>query len=171
MGTTKTGLAAAVLAVSALVTGCGGGSSSSSADGAASESASSSTASSDQYCSDLKDAQSTLTSLAGANASDFKAGLDQLRSVGEEAPDAVAADWKVVLSSFDDLDKALSDAGLSYDDLDAISKGDVPKGVDPAKLQGLGSQLQSLGSQEFQDAGKAIDEHATSECGITLGGS
>ena len=64
---------------------------------------------------------------------------------------------------------AFADAGLALDDLSEVMTGNIPEGVDLEKLQELGTTLEELDSEEFNDATEAISEHAEEECGITLG--
>ena len=109
-------------------------------------------------------AEATATS-GGGGAEDAQAA--NLFASG--SPDEVADDWKTMQEGVQKIEQAFEDAGLALDDLDEVMSGNVPEGVDMAKLQELGTTLEELDSQEFNDASEAISKHAEEECDITLG--
>src|SRR4051794_24933151 len=107
-----------------LVAGCGSG-----GDKGSSGSSGKAGASSSGYCADLKAAKADFSSL-NADTPDFSKLNDAIKTFHElagEAPAAVADDWKTLDDAFSTLEKALDDAGISMDDLAAITRGEMPK--------------------------------------------
>jgi hypothetical protein len=151
-------LAGLALATSVL-TGCGGGSSE---DTAASDTAT--------YCKELKADAKYFQGFSRGNPDPSLIGdaFGKFHALADAAPDDVAADWKVLDGTLTELERTLSEAGISTDDLGGIAKGDLPKGIDMAKLSKLVPKIQQLNSQELQDSVKAIRTHAKKECGVTL---
>jgi hypothetical protein len=119
------------------------------------------------YCDDLKDAKEQFKSLEGddADPSQLDEAFATMQSLGDEAPDEVAGDWKVMTDGFDKIEKALDEAGLSMEDL---ANPEALADLDPAAAQKLSQEFTSLDSQEFSDAGDAITKHAKDECDVDL---
>ena len=114
--------------------------------------------------------------LSGCSGSDTEAYCDTLSdaksdidTLADEAPKEVEDDWKVMQEGVQRIEDAFEDAGLAMDDLSEVMTGEIPEGVDLEKLQELGTTLEELDSEDFNDATEAISEHADEECGITLG--
>lgn len=180
-------VASAALGLGLALTGCGGGdegSSDASSESSASASESPSEESSapeesegstdpalEDYCTELEGAQQQFGSLAQGDVAQFDEAIAELRKLGQAAPQEVSADWTALLKPFDQIESALQKAGLKLSDLEGLSKGQVPQGADPQQLAGLATELQGLTGADVQQAGAAIEEHAQSECGITLSGS
>lgn len=170
-------LATSALAISVALTGCSGGSSSdaggssdsASASGSASpsESASESGAAGNAYCDELDAAQGDFAALASGDAASIDKTFQTFSDLGDTAPPEVADDWKVINDAFGGLEKSLKSAGV---DLSDLSSGEIPKNVNPRKLQTLQSDVQALQSPDFQSAGQNISDYAQSECGISFGG-
>ena len=153
----KTLVGAAVLTVAgSVLTACGGG------DG--------SSASGD-YCSQLKADKAYFGGLDSDNPAsvDFADVFTRMHALADEAPDEVAADWKTLDDAFSAIEDALKEAGIKPSDLDQMTSGQVPQGVDPAKLQSLLPKLQMLSSAEFGKAADRITANAKDECGVDLG--
>lgn len=145
---TTTALAGAALLVGAL-SACGG-------------------SDTDAYCGDLEAAQDEFSALEDADFASFDELVDTAQQLGEEAPDEVADDWETLNGAFEEFTTVLEDAGLEPSDLEGLSSGELPEGVDPESLQGVGEELQALDSEELTAATDAITEHADTECGIQL---
>lgn len=144
------GLTAAMALAAATLSACGGGT--------------------EEYCNSLEDAEAEFSAIDEGDLGNFGDAIDRMREIGADAPDEVADDWEVLTGALDDMEQALDDAGLTFDDLGTLSTtGELPEGVDPSALTGLQEQLGSLDSDETNAAGDAIDAHAEEECGITLG--
>lgn len=146
-------LAAGVLLTVSLAA-CGGSGSSSSGD----------------YCDLLKDAKSDVdtsdfTTLTDAKFNDL---VDQIHAVEESAPSDVQDDWKTFGDVLDQFQSILSDAGISFDDLSSLQSGQLPDGVDMAKLQEAMKKLQSLDTDSLTEAQQNIADNAKSECDITI---
>lgn len=193
--TTRTAAASAVL-VLGLLAGCSGGDSASeSADGASESSSSessssesgssesggdaqsSSGASTEEYCTALKAAKEDFAGLDGGGA-DGAAGIqkafDTMRALSEKAPDEVATEWQTLVSGLDDFEKAVADAGLTFEQLAELPSSptpqNLPNGVTPEKLQQLTVEVQKLQDPNVSAAQDTIDANAEKECGVTLGG-
>lgn len=157
----KTLAGAAAILFAASLTACGG-----SSDGGSSSS-------SGGYCDDIQNAKSAVDSADFQNLTDatFQDLLDQINTVKDEAPSDIQDDWATVADTLDQFNTALHDAGLTFDDLSSISAGNLPDGVDPAKLQDLATKLQSLNSDAVTTAQDNITSEVKSECGIDLNSS
>jgi hypothetical protein len=125
----------------------------------------------DAYCKELKADQAYFKSFSGSNPDFDKIdeAFDRFHQLAEEAPDAVADDWKVLDDAINTLQEALEDAGVKFSDLPKMQQGQVPDGVDPTKLAALAPKLQELSSEKVEKAGNAIEKHAKDSCDITLG--
>ena len=150
-----------------LVAGCGSGGDKGNAAAKAGSSGSG-------YCADLKAAKSDFSTL-NADTPDFSKlneAIKTFHQLADEAPSAVADDWKSLDNAFSTLQKALADAGISMDDLAAITRGEMPKGMTQADLAALGPKLQSSFGDLDQDAvtkaGDNVEKHAKSVCHVDL---
>ena len=144
-------LGAGLLTASLTLTGCGGG------------------GDTEAYCDTLSGAKEDIDGLEAGDPGAFSTAFEAFDKLSEQAPDEVADDWKTMQEGVQQIEQAFEDAGLALDDLDEVMSGNVPEGVDMAKLQELGTTLEELDSDEFQDASDAISKHAEEECDITLG--
>ncbi len=150
-----TGMVGALLLLTSL-TACGGD------DGGGGSS------SSGDYCDDLKSAQEKFESLGELDSGDFGEATDTLQQLGDEAPDDVADDWKILNDGLSEFQAALDDAGVSMDDLQDPK---ALKELDPDVMQNLSEVAQGMSSQDFADASKNIEEHAKTDCDVDLGGT
>ncbi len=127
-------------------------------------------ASADDYCDQLKDAKAQLENFESTDPdfSEMDKALDTMHELADNAPDEVAADWKVVDEGVTTVETALEDAGITMADLGKIQTGQMPEGVDMAKLQELAPKLQSLSDAKFQKATDNIEKHAKDECDVDL---
>lgn len=123
------------------------------------------------YCKDVKNAQKTFGSLSASNASQLDAAFATLHKLADEAPSEIDGDWKKLDGAITMVEKALKDAGLKFSDFDKIQKGEIPPGVDVAKLTGLAAQFQKLNGPEFSKASKNIEKHAKKVCKVDLNAS
>ena len=156
-----------IVLATGLVAGCGGGGDKDSSGAKAGSSSSG-------YCADLKAAKADFSTL-NADTPDFSKLNDAIKTfheLADEAPSAVADDWKTLDHAFSTLQKALDDAGISMDDLAAITRGEMPKGMTQADLAALGPKLQSsfgdLDQDAVKKAGDNVEKHATSVCHVDL---
>jgi hypothetical protein len=149
------GAVALTLAAAAL-TGCGSKGGSSGASG--------------NYCSELKSDKTYFTSLNSSNP-DFSK-LDEvftrMHQLAADSPSDVSSDWKTLDNAMTTIQNALKQAGIKPSDLAAMQKGQVPKGVDIAKLQALAPKLQQLSSSGVAQAAQRISANAKSKCGVDL---
>ena len=121
------------------------------------------------YCDSLESAKSDIDALEAGDPGAFSAAFEAFDKLADEAPKEVEDDWAVMQDGVQEIEDAFEDAGLALDDLSEVMTGNIPEGVDLEKLQDLGTTLEELDSEEFNDATEAIEEHADEECGITLG--
>ncbi|CAA9323475.1 MAG: hypothetical protein AVDCRST_MAG29-591 [uncultured Nocardioidaceae bacterium] len=121
------------------------------------------------YCDSLRDAQGDFEALETGDAAGLGDAVDTLRDISGDAPDEVSADWEVVNGTLDDMESALDDAGLSFDDLGGLAEGQIPEGVDEADLTALQESFEALSTEEAEEAGNNIQEHAQNECDVDLG--
>jgi len=131
------------------------------------------TNSSGDYCDKLDDAKSSIQALdfRGMGESQFSELQGRLSDVGDSAPADVKDEWVTLNGAIGDFKTLLNDAGLSLDDLQAITENptDLPDNVDLKKLQELAPKLQEFSEDnDLEAASDAITKHAKSECGIDL---
>ncbi len=186
MRRTKTMMAGGALALSLVLSACGGGDEGSAEPAeptseapsepapeseppseSPTESESAAGGSSD-YCQQLEDAEKQFNSLAAGDLAQFDAAITTLQGLGEAAPAELSGAWDEVLAPLEQLEAALGRAGLTFDDLDGLSRGEIPPGVDPQSLQQLATEVQGLNSADAAEAQAAITEQAAAECGVTL---
>jgi len=145
-------LMAAATLMAGMLTACGGGGS----------------GDTDAYCDSIEDAKSDIESLDSADFDNLEQAFDTFHKIAGEAPDDVKADWEVLDGAFQDMQDALAEAGLKISDLEGLSSGQLPEGVDQAKLAALVEDLQAVGSEKVQDAADNIEKHAKDECDVDL---
>jgi hypothetical protein len=147
-------VALAVAATGLTACGSGGGGSSASGD----------------YCSELKADKASFTALSGSNAdlSQLDQVFQRMHTLAADAPDNVSADWKTLDGAVTTFENALKAAGVKASDLAALQQGQVPKGLDPAKLQALTPQIQALSSANVTDAAQHIADDAKKTCNVDL---
>jgi hypothetical protein len=138
-----------------ILTACGGGGGSNSAGG---------------YCTELKADKTYFESLSGSNSdiSQLDSVFSAVHKLAADAPSSVSADWKTLDGAITTLENALKAAGLKPSDLASLSSGNLPQGVDPAKLQALLPKLQSLNSADVSKAADNIAADAKKSCGVDL---
>jgi hypothetical protein len=140
-----------------ILTACGGGGGSgSSASGG--------------YCQELKSDKTYFEALSGSNADISKLGtvFEKVHTLAADAPSSVSADWKTLDGAITTIETALKDANIKPSDLAAMQNGQVPKGVDIAKLQALAPKLQALSSSGVSKAADNISADAKKNCGVDL---
>lgn len=126
------------------------------------------------YCSTLKTSQSEFTSMdfTSLNESQFSALRDKISTLQDQAPSDVSDDWGVIGDKLDAFKSALDEAGVSFDDIKTLQQNKLPQGVDPAKLQAMGTKIQQLVSDpKLSTAQTVIKDNAKKDCHITLGTS
>lgn len=146
-------LSAATALTAALLTACSGG------------------GETEAYCSDLESAKSDLDKLEAGDVASFEEVFKTIDALAKEAPDEVSEDWKQLDASLDEFESALNEAGLELSDMEKLSQGEIPQGVDPQKLQALGEDLDGLNSEDAEKAADDIEAHAKEECDIDLSDS
>ncbi|MDX6319085.1 MAG: hypothetical protein QOD35_2485 [Nocardioidaceae bacterium] len=125
------------------------------------------------YCTALKGAKDKFKTLnlTGLDDNQFKQVTDEFDALGAAAPAAVKADWATVSSALKQVYQILANAGLSFNDLQNLGSGHLPKGVTAQDMARLGRQLtKSMQGSGFQAAATRITAEAKAECGVSLGG-
>ncbi|MPZ94240.1 MAG: hypothetical protein GEU96_04820 [Propionibacteriales bacterium] len=142
-------IASAIVMAGTLV-GCGGGT--------------------DAYCDSLKEAKADFSTLNDTDFAKMDEALDRIGEIAGESPDAVQNDWEKLDTSITDMRKALDDAGVTFEDLQAIQENpsELPEGLDQEKLMALGTKLQEFAGEDVQKASKNIEKHAKDECKVDL---
>jgi hypothetical protein len=120
------------------------------------------------YCDELKQAQSDFAGL-GTDFGRFQEIRTTAQGIADAAPSEVSGQWDQLVGYFDDVEKAMTDAGITPDDVEGLAAGQVPKGVDVQALEKAFSKLEKQ-TEQLSTATAEIEKHAKSECGITLGG-
>jgi hypothetical protein len=150
--------AVALTLTATILSACGGG-----GDGGGSNA-------SGGYCTELKADKTYFESLSGANSDVSQLGtvFEKVHTLAADAPSNVSADWKTLDGAITTIESALKDAGLKASDLAGLQSGQVPKGVDLAKLQALAPKLQGLSSSGVSKAADNIAADAKKNCGVDL---
>ena len=123
------------------------------------------------YCHDLKEMKTYFENFQGSNPdiSKLDEAFKRMHALADIAPPAVAKDWATVDHEVDAIEKAMKDAGITFDDLVAMQNGgDVPDDVDLDKLTAVGQEFETLAGGEFDAATAHIADHAKKTCGFTL---
>ncbi len=122
------------------------------------------------YCDQLRDSKALFENFdsSSPDPAQLDQAFDRFRELAEEAPEAVAGDWETLETAIATVEDALAEAGIEMSDLAGMQNGDIPEGVDMAKLAELGPKLESLGDEKFTEAGDNIEKHAKDECDVDL---
>lgn len=123
------------------------------------------------YCKELQQAKASFTGL-NTGQIDEKTYLQlvaELKTVTSLAPDDVKDDWAAFGGALTKLHDLLASANISFDDLQTLSAGQLPPGVDAQKVQEISPKVQQISQDLVKTASSQnIQKSATSECGITL---
>lgn len=144
---------AGVVLLGTSLTACGGG------DGGGADSS---------YCKDIKTASKTFKNLGAGDIGQLDSAFQTFHELADEAPDSIKADWKKLDDAVTTVEDALEKAGIKMSDLSKIQAGEVPEGVDVAKLNNLASEFQKLSDADFTKATKAIEKQAKDECKVDI---
>ena len=122
----------------------------------------------DGYCASVADAEADFAVLQAGDVAQFDDAFRALHELAKESPEAIDRDWKVLDGAIGDLESALSAAGLTVTDLDAVGAGNLPEDLDPRDLDALLTDLEALASDDVAAAADAIERHAFEECDVEL---
>ena len=120
------------------------------------------------YCADLLRAKPSLEGIEGGDLRTLGRTSEQIHHLADEAPAAVADDWTVLTSGFDQIIAAFEKVGLSEDEIVGLQDNELPADVDMAALQEAMGEIKELSTDEFTAAGAAIATHAEEACDIDL---
>jgi hypothetical protein len=156
----KTLALASIVLMAGSLTACGGDNNSSAGGGGS-------------YCDQITSLKSNVNGLDFTKLSDqqFSDLQSSLAGIESSAPSDIKDDWSTLNGAIDQLKQILSDAGISFDDLQAIQNdpSNLPDGIDIAKLQELAQKLNDFATNsDFTAASDAIQANVKSECGIDL---
>ena len=147
-----------------LLAGCGGG------DGGGEGEAASGQDRTEEYCQALEEAKADIDALEQGDVEGFEQSFETISELADKAPEEVAAEWQTLDTALAGLEDSLAEAGLELADLEQLTAGQVPEGVDTAQLEKLAADMRDFGSTEVQEASDKISAHARTECGIDLDG-
>lgn len=141
--------------------GDGGGSGSGSGGSAAS------------YCDQISDIKDNFEDIDFSALSDstFEDMRNAFSNLQAAAPEDVKDEWATMGDTFDKFQKALDDAGISLDDLQALSDdpNSLPEDLDLNALQQLGTEMTSIAEDSnLEEATDTIAEEVKDECDIDL---
>lgn len=128
-------------------------------------------AASGDYCDELKLAKQNFSDLTGnsLNEDTYNQMVDELRRIADVAPADVQGDWQRVTDALTQLHDLLATAGITFDDLQAMSAGQVPPDVDLNKLQSLQKKLTKISTDLTTSASSTnIQKSAQQDCGLTF---
>ena len=108
-------------------------------------------AATDAYCDTLKDTQKDFDDFESSDFSNFDQFTDRVDKLADEAPDEVKDDWKVLKDAFHGFVDALDKAGLKPEDLEGLSNGELPEGVDMEALTEAMTEAQALGGDGVRE--------------------
>jgi hypothetical protein len=123
----------------------------------------------ESYCAAVEDAKAEFDSIEAGDFAKIDNALDRMQTLGEQAPEEVKDEWETFNSTIDELRTGLDEAGVSLEDLGALSEGEMPEGVDQQKLMELATRMRNLSSGEMREAADGIEQHAKEECDVDLG--
>jgi hypothetical protein len=121
----------------------------------------------EQYCVSVKSVQQELKSLQGGGPRNVQRAFDRMQELAEQAPPAVADEWRTLDGALTGVEDALRRAGLGFGDL---TDPQSLRSLDPQQARALTEKAQQLGAQRYADASRAIQQHAQKACGVRLGG-
>ena len=124
----------------------------------------------DAYCTDLEAAQEDFETLnsGGSSGEDLDETFQTLRDLAASAPEEISEEWAQLDDSIEQVQTALDEAGISFEDLTNAQSGELPEGVELEDLQALAEEFQQIGSEETRQAAETIEEHAREECDVDL---
>jgi hypothetical protein len=147
-------LAAAGTLMAGVLSACGGDGGSASAT--------------DTYCDSMKSAKESFADFDSGDMAGLESAIKTFHELAAEAPDDIADAWKTLDGAMVTLEDGLAEAGIEVSDLEAISNGELPEGLDMAKLTALGEDLEKMGAEEVEKAAEDIEKHAKDECNVDL---
>ncbi len=94
--------------------------------------------------------------------------------IADSAPSDIQDEWSTLGTTLDEFQTILTDAGLTFDDFQALAEDptNLPEDVDMAKLQEVGTKMGDVVSQgDLQAATESIVTEVKTECDIDLNDS
>ncbi|MFT4299480.1 MAG: hypothetical protein QM597_07595 [Aeromicrobium sp.] len=153
----------AALATALILSACGDSDSDDSKDSESKKDAAPS------YCDLLEDAEAQFEEFDEGDFSDFSDILDTFESLADAAPSEIESDWETVMEGMDIFVDAVDDLGMTVEEFASMSsESDLPEGVDASEFAEVMADLEELNDAKYEDAGDAIEEHASDECGVEL---
>jgi prepilin-type N-terminal cleavage/methylation domain-containing protein len=124
------------------------------------------------YCAELGLTASQIqgVDLQNSNQAQFQQVVTQLAALVLAAPnDRMKTDYTTLLSTFNQRQRILAAAGLTFDDLQSLNSGGLPKGITQQQAQQVSYDLgQTFATSQFQSAYGEVINGATSDCGVRL---
>lgn len=122
----------------------------------------------DTYCDSMAAAKDSFADFDSGDMAGLEKAIATFHELAAEAPDDISAEWETLDGAMVTLEDGLAEAGIELSDLEAISNGELPEGIDMEKLTALGEDLEQMGAEEVEKAAEAIETHAKDECDIDL---
>ena len=122
----------------------------------------------DAYCKDVKKADKDFSALNGGDFSTLDQAFTTFHKLAAESPSKIKADWTVLERAITTMEKGFKDAGIKFSDLGELQKGNVPDGIDVAKLTQLSTTMSKFGDAKFKTASDNIANHAKDECKVNI---
>lgn len=124
------------------------------------------------YCAELGLTASQIqgVDLQSSNQAQFQQVVTQLAALVVAAPnDRMKTDYSTLLDTFNQRQRILAAAGLTFDDLQSLNSGGLPKGITQQQAQQVSYDLgQTFATSQFQSAYGEVINGATSDCGVHL---
>jgi hypothetical protein len=123
------------------------------------------------YCDELKQARENFAGFTGGqlNEDTYNQLIEQLETISAVAPADVKDDWENVADTLTKLHDLLASVNITFDDLQNLSAGQVPPGVDPQALQKIAPKVQELSQKMIADSSaEEIQKSAQQDCGLTF---
>lgn len=119
------------------------------------------------YCDAYRDAESVFSTgdILQPGPGSFDDLQERLREMKDLSPPELEDEWETLYSTITEFEDLLAEAGLSLDDIDEMTRGEIPEGVDITKLQELTTELMDLAEDDAaREASQAIQSDADTRC-------
>jgi hypothetical protein len=120
----------------------------------------------ENYCDAVKDHQKELTEIAAdGGQTGLLDALPVYRELQDQAPSAITDEWQQVVTSLDDLQQALDDAGV---DPATYDPKQPPPDVSDDDVAAIADAADRVGSLETQRALQGLEQQALDVCQTPL---
>ena len=121
----------------------------------------------ESYCSEVSAHREELAEMVeSTSASALLSHLPMLHDLAESAPEDIADEWQVFNGALDDLDQAISDAGVKPSDFE---DGKPPAGLSAAERKAITDAAGQIRSDDVVQAATGIEQQARDVCKVNFG--